>query len=162
MADASAVGDVGDELDAPIDVGAEGGGEASFGGEWGDAGFEVAQGAGVDAEEKEVDRADGDETGDGPLAEVRTAQNYKPENGADGSEARNEQTDPGGVHRNAEVFGEHGDGEEGHEVELDRHSEATPPVGVAEIADELDENADDAERERHPGEGGIAVAVDHD
>ncbi len=53
VADAGAVGDVGDEFDAPVGIGAERGDDASFGGDGGEnffrTRFELRQGVGVDA-----------------------------------------------------------------------------------------------------------------
>src|SRR5580693_5084602 len=166
MPNAAAVNHVGDELDAPVGVSAEGGDDAGFGRKLRDdgfgGGFEVTEGAGIDPEEKEIRASDSDEAGDGPFAQCGATQNHKAEDGANRGEARDEKADPGGVHRDAEVFGEGGDGEEGHEVELDGQSEIAPPVGVTEIAEDLDEEAEDAEGERDPGEGCVAVAVDHE
>ena len=110
VADAGAVGDVGDELDAPVGIGSEGGDDAGLG--WDSrenffrAGFELSQGVGVDAEKDEVGRGDGGETGDGPLAQLGAAEDRDAKDGADRGEPRYEQADPGGIHRHAEIFGE--------------------------------------------------------
>ena len=47
------------------------------------------------------------------------------------------------------------------QIEFDGQSQILPPPIVAEIADDFDEQTDNAERESNPGERFVAIAVDH-
>ena len=104
-----------------------------------------------------------EEAGDRPLRNWARAEDGEAKNGADRRKARDEQADPGGVHGDAEVFGEGRDREEGNEIELDGKSEILPPADrLRRLRTTSIEQANDAERESDPGQRFVAIAVDHE